>query len=91
MSDSIRSWACLREMLYYKCNQRCINSVNFKKHIQNNSIHCQLSHGGSRSANKQKLGKCNDETKKAHNVKECKFKGLTKFRQINVHIEHDCE
>ena len=26
-----------------------------------------------------------------HNVKECKVKGLTKFRQINIHVEYDCE
>ena len=66
ISDIIRSWASFREMLCYKSNQRCLNSVSFKMHIQNISIHGQLSHGGSRSANKQKLGKRNDETKKAH-------------------------
>ena len=77
-------------MLCYKCNQWCFNSENFKKQIQNIIMHGQLCHGGSRSANKQKLSKCNDETKKAHTVKECKVEGTKLFfLQINIYIEHD--
>ena len=72
-------------MLCYECNQQCFNSVQFKKYIQNISIHGQCSHRGSGSRCvwcpgdnknlkgqiKQKAGKCNGETKKAHNDSFC--------------------